>query len=120
MIATAKEWVRQKAGWLALSAVALGSFGLGCAVTVLEVRADCTATLAASSEGYRAALTAKDQLIQQLGLTATKAVGQAASAVGQAADAAASAADSAATAATAAADKAKADAERAKTLRNLK
>lgn len=108
----ALDWLHVHGAWMAILLLAIGAFGYGYCMATFQARTDRAAEMAATSSAYRAALDAKDKLINQLAGTAVRATGQAA-------DAAATASQAADTA-TQAADKAATAVDNAKALRKLK
>lgn len=101
------DWVHDHAVWAAVSVLALGAFGYGYCLCAVQARADRAVEIATLSDGYRAALDAKDKLINQLAGSAVIATGQAADAAATASQAADTAAKAASTAAAATAVKVK-------------
>lgn len=107
---------RSSAGWVALCIISAGMFAGGYGMAMIgraQARADA---IEKATDGYRAAISAKDELIARLAGSAVKAVNTANAAAATASSAAATASDAAATANQAAGQ----SAQDAKALRKIK
>lgn len=82
------DWYRNHAPWLAVITLCAAMFGYGYCLATVQARADRADEVAKTTEAYRAALDAKDQLINRLAGATVKASDQAADAASTAAKAA--------------------------------
>lgn len=82
------DWYGSHAPWLAVITLAAATFGYGYCLATVQARAARADEVAKTTAAYRAALDAKDQLINRLAGSAVKASDQAADAASTAAKAA--------------------------------